>query len=77
MTRTIRVKTTYLAATDTLGARIRVGAPGVPHRDCIQVPYPYDSLDPHMDVARRAFPYASVAYRGDHARGEWFDVTLN
>lgn len=71
---TIRVKTTYLGATDTLGSRIRVTYPG--YRS--EFPYPYWSLSPHIEIVMRAFESSvKVTHVKSHARGEWFDVTLN
>ena len=75
MTRTIRVKTTFLGPTETLGARIRVTNTVAGER--FEFPYPFYALDPHMACVMRAYPGHSIVYRGSHARGDWFCVTLN
>jgi hypothetical protein len=69
----VRVKTTYLGATDHKGSRIRVS---MPNGWAMEFPYDYAARNPHTAAIRETFgPDCTIAYESDHARGHWYDVT--
>lgn len=70
----MRVKTTFLGATDTKGERIRVTS----LNGIMTVPYDYAADSAHVAAIRRSRPEwanARVEYVDEHARGYWWDVT--
>lgn len=68
----VRIKTTYLGATDTKGSRIRVKSldTGIAR----EFPYDYSARNPHTAAIRESYGNVSIEYEGDHARGHWYRV---
>lgn len=73
----MRVKSTYLPATDTLMSRIRLkwkGESGI--EQSAVVPYDNATADSHGDAVRIIFNPAwhSIVNVDSHARGYWYEV---
>ena len=66
----MRIKTEYLPATDTKGARIRVYGGG----EQATYAYDYGSNNPHRDAAER-FAGHPVSYVGETGRGYIYVTT--
>lgn len=68
----MKVKTTYLAPTDTQGMRIRVTTESLRRT----FPYPHRASDAHKACVRKVFgAYARIEHTGSHARGEFWEVS--
>jgi hypothetical protein len=66
----MRIKTEYLPATDTKGARIRVYGGG----EQATYAYDYGSSNPHRDAAER-FAGRPVSYVSEAQRGYVYETT--
>lgn len=74
---TMKVKTSYLAATDTRGERIRVTAQTTNGTMQLTVPWDYSQNNMHTAAVQTMLGNVTIEYRGDHRWGKIYEVTPN